>query len=679
MASASQWEVVGKPKKGKNSPSSKSQKKQSQSGSKMITIEPNPPVKEDKTIYTAFLEKEEKEQLKAAKGNAASARSTNGSVSLANKKPSAPKKKKEQDGKKPEKVSISTAISQIDHLELENILNQSQIKFPDNPDVWLKDLASFLNLKLENLKETDDFYKGKPQGFPLALLPQGSQKVLKSVVEKFSNQMLDNLFYHCIQQMLMGSSKDQCTLGYKIFLQLLAYHKPDITMSKMHQYLELLKTHQNRPALCISILWAVGQCGTKNFKCGMKVWLELMLPMLEVRQVAHYPVEYLEQLVRSHKKSTSSDGVVTLREYFQVLDIVFCPGFNLSNDLRKRLNDLYPCLKEFAYGHNPSQTLRTFFASYLARYSVNANPAIKKELLTCLVKCLTTDKQSFSVWCQLYTKHLVASGCLLEHICNEWSDLASLFDKKLLHETLRSFSVTNEEMETQGRGHREGLAHCQAATKDLVGRLTRASFPWGLLIFFLISVVASIVMYDILSSPNLRKSKSMSFLEHYGILALLEQAWGRMSTFLALSTSWLRTNCPLYFAYVRDIVGPFLVLVWTSLKDFVVTSEEVTRPHRAWMLEKAVGCYHWVYDLSPETWVWCHDTAILAWEATLDSSLWLWKHVVHLAMKAEHWLTEHVLTGTMSSDSLKATAEWTVRQVQNYTSQAWANIVTMVK
>ena len=50
----------------------------------------------------------------------------------------------------------------------------------------------------------------------------------------------------------------------------------------------------------------------------------------------------------------------------------------------------------------------------------------------------------------------------------------------------------------------------------------------------------------------------------------------------------------MYFAYIRDVVGPFLVLVWTSLKDFVVTSEEVTRPHRAWVVEKAVECYHWV-------------------------------------------------------------------------------------
>lgn len=53
---------------------------------------------------------------------------------------------------------------QIDHRELENTLSQSQLRFPDNQDVWLKDLASYLNFKLEKVKDVDNTFKGKPQG-----------------------------------------------------------------------------------------------------------------------------------------------------------------------------------------------------------------------------------------------------------------------------------------------------------------------------------------------------------------------------------------------------------------------------------------------------------------------------------------------------------------------------------
>lgn len=41
----------------------------------------------------------------------------------------------------------------------------TQTRFPDSIDVWLKDLASFLNLKLEDVQETTDpLFTGKPKG-----------------------------------------------------------------------------------------------------------------------------------------------------------------------------------------------------------------------------------------------------------------------------------------------------------------------------------------------------------------------------------------------------------------------------------------------------------------------------------------------------------------------------------
>uniref|UniRef100_A0A2C9KWJ8 Transmembrane protein 214 n=2 Tax=Biomphalaria glabrata TaxID=6526 RepID=A0A2C9KWJ8_BIOGL len=678
MASATQWEVVGKSKVKKTKSNlqtvSKSQKKQFLE--KMPRIESLAPVKEDKTIYSAFLEKEQQaEKNKDAKA-----------VNGPNKKPVIQKKKKpEQDSKKMDKiVSVDAAISQIDPQELESTLSLSKDRFPENQDVWLKDLASFLNLKFENVKESESSLnlKGKPQGYPLEYLPTNSQKVLKAVVKKFSNQTLDSLFDYCIQMMLTESTKDRPTMGYRIFLQVLAHHKPEIVLGKLHQYLELLKTHQNRPSHCVSILWAVGQCGVKNFSYGMNVWLDLMLPALEIRQVAYYPIEYLEYLLGTQKQPSSATCVVALRDYFKVLDIVFNPGFNLANDLKKRLLALYPSIKELAFGETPAQTLRTFFPSYLARFNPSLNPALKLELLECMVKCLTTDKQSFSVWCQLYLKHLTASGFLLEYINHEWSRLSSLFDKKLLRETQRAFSVTNDEIEAQGKGDK-GFPLCQAATKELAMKINHSSFPWFFLIFLLISLVGSIVAYDIWSSPSIYASRTMRFLEHYGILMVLEQAWSRINTFVSILTEWLKLNCPVYYAYICETVGPFVLYIWASIKDFLITSEVVTRPHRIWMGEKALHLYQWVYDLSPETWTWCYQMSLVAWEMLKNYTLWLWKHSTHLFLDVYHWVEHHLLMGSLSKDSLQATANWSLHQVQTYMEMFWswcnANILTLVK
>ena len=38
------------------------------------------------------------------------------------------------------------------------------------------------------------------------------------------------------------------------------------------------------------------------------------------------------------------------------------------------------------------------------------------QLLTCLVVCLNSDQHCYSIWRQLYTKHLPQSAVLLDHI-----------------------------------------------------------------------------------------------------------------------------------------------------------------------------------------------------------------------------------------------------------------------
>jgi hypothetical protein len=41
----------------------------------------------------------------------------------------------------------------------------TQTRFPDNIDVWFKELASFLNVKLEDAPETTDpVFSGKAKG-----------------------------------------------------------------------------------------------------------------------------------------------------------------------------------------------------------------------------------------------------------------------------------------------------------------------------------------------------------------------------------------------------------------------------------------------------------------------------------------------------------------------------------
>ena len=58
----------------------------------------------------------------------------------------------------------SLPLLQIDVHELETMLAKDRATFPENPSVWLKDLASMLNVRLENVSEPDPVFEGKPRG-----------------------------------------------------------------------------------------------------------------------------------------------------------------------------------------------------------------------------------------------------------------------------------------------------------------------------------------------------------------------------------------------------------------------------------------------------------------------------------------------------------------------------------
>jgi len=55
-------------------------------------------------------------------------------------------------------------MCQIDAKELEGWLSTTRLRFPDSPEVWLKDLVSLVNMRLDKVPEADPACVGKPLG-----------------------------------------------------------------------------------------------------------------------------------------------------------------------------------------------------------------------------------------------------------------------------------------------------------------------------------------------------------------------------------------------------------------------------------------------------------------------------------------------------------------------------------
>ncbi|CAF95461.1 unnamed protein product, partial [Tetraodon nigroviridis] len=85
--------------------------------------------------------------------------------------------------------------------------------------------------------------------------------------------------------------------GYRVCIQAILQDKPKIATQNLPMYLELLRSVQNRPVKCLTIMWALGQAGFCDLSQGLRVWLGIMLPVLGVKALSAYAIAYLERLL----------------------------------------------------------------------------------------------------------------------------------------------------------------------------------------------------------------------------------------------------------------------------------------------------------------------------------------------------------------------------------------------
>ncbi|XP_013789846.1 transmembrane protein 214-like [Limulus polyphemus] len=545
-----------------------------------------------------------------------------------------------------------------------SLLETVQTNFPNTPSVWLKDLASYINEKM-NVDISDPVFTGKPFTYPLSLLPGDIRKILNETLNRCTPETLQLFTDFCLHTMVQDITKGHPTCGYRLFLQCVAHEKPEIILKNLNKCSDFRKSYQNRQPVCLSVLWAAGQAGAKDLKAGLKVWLELMLPMVGMRAYSKFTIDYLDNLLNMHPKVKCASDVLGVREFFSVFDFLFT-STGLHDNLHKKLQSLYPKLKALSYGTSPESNYRSFFPSYLRRLQNSCSPALTKELLSSLETCLIQDTICYSVWRQLYTKHLVQSSILMKHLVDEWDKLPSSFPRSLLKETLSTFRVTNEELSSQGKTNQEGFTACVSNCNELFAKMTARSFPWRRLLMFFMFVVSAALAYDIHVHGSFQKSQTGKFLKDIGVLAVCQQAWGRITVYSNKAYRWAENHVPVYYRKVSTFFGYYLEIFWTNFFALCMYVWNSTQGLRDWINVKIPPLLEWLNSKLPKFTEKVVAVALDSWLVIQKYLVWLGSHLVYYLTIIGSWLQENVFTGNLSVENLQKYAVDTGATVQKY-------------
>ncbi|XP_022055539.2 transmembrane protein 214 [Acanthochromis polyacanthus] len=595
--SAGKWEVVKKGKKNNSSGGGKdTTDKKTGSGGRKALGESNqpsrPPLKMSETLFDGFEKmgkKQNKEQVPP---------------------PADPQNKKASSTKPSKKSHSSNTVTPATHKTLEEAfkaldvgdlkqqLARSQTLFPENPSVWVKDLAGYLNLNL-TAPENEPTLSSYAHDYPYCLTGKELRGVIKGLIGRCSN-ILPDFFDHCVYTMLreLDRQSGEPLHGYRVCIQAILQDKPRIATQNLPEYLELLRSVQNRPVKCLTIMWALGQAGFYDLSQGLRVWLGIMLPVLGVKSLSSYAIAYLERLLLLHANLTKGFGIMGPKEFFPLLDFAFMPKNALSSSLQEQLRRLYPRLKALAFGAKPESTLHTYLPSFLSRATPHCPDDMKRELLSSMTECLCVDVQSLGVWRQLYTKHLPQSSLLLNHLLKSWNVLPPKL-RKNLEETIQSFRVTNEEMRDTVESN--DLQECNHLCQNLQVKMRGHGFPWSKLLMVLLVFVAGFIAHDIRSHHSVADSTTARYLHSSGIIAVSQQAWSKITVYSKQGFSWLETSTPYYYSECVRVLGPLMEQGLEKAKAAAIFIAENATQFGLWVKETTPLVIEWVNTNTPDS------------------------------------------------------------------------------
>lgn len=544
--SSGQWEVVGKNKKSQNGKlkSKEDEKKALKNGPKLEDVVPHSQIK---SLYAGMDVDGEKKSAKEKKNS--------------DKKGKKQEKKVEPPKPKIPKT-IEGALEAIDVTELASIITSNKVRFSNAPLVWLKEVANFLNSKIP-IEVEDPTFTIYPATYPLSETPDELKRTLASVLQDAGKANVQLFFDGTLTALANDLSRGLHANGHRLLLQMLAQDNPEFCIASLQKYGSLRNSYQNRPPIGMSLLWAFGQGGLKDFTVGLKVWQEIFLPVLELKNYTKYVIGYLSKIIDHHSEMNTIN--VNQDQFFSMIDLINTKKNGLSKefsgDLIKQLSK-YKDIYFKKSGNKLQVTFNQLMKKLPNQYlSGSALDPYNKVIIESLVDCLSKDDSCNATWRQLFHRCSKQSASLLDFIDSNWLEVSKKLKLKSLKATVLQYKEVSGEA-LKGKKKDEVLVKTTKICQDILDRMTSTRRnPWLWASFVLLVSIAGLVAYDVSrAGGNFPKSTTGKLFKDLGILEHSQQAWQKTLSTSARGYLWLETNAPVYYAQTVEICRPYTQL-----------------------------------------------------------------------------------------------------------------------
>lgn len=272
-------------------------------------------------------------------------------------------------------LELALAQPKLD-TELQNLLEATKIQFENNDVIMLKTALTFLNEKLILEKAEDLLFFDKPLAYPDNILPANLKSTLKELIQRCSDGNLQYFFHNLLQSLCEELNKSRSFIGHLILLQQIANNSPTVSISNLASTAILKNSYLNQPSICLSLFWALGTSGALDTTVGLKIWMEIIGTVTNVKSYTKFAFEYLHKILSVSERTPKLD--ISIEEYKSLVNVL------LSSEPKTKLKDL--------------QKIKTDCVKMLTEKFIKSVDAVKVESLFLLL--LKFSRQSTDIFSQ---------------------------------------------------------------------------------------------------------------------------------------------------------------------------------------------------------------------------------------------------------------------------------------
>ncbi|KAH8298276.1 hypothetical protein KR018_012465 [Drosophila ironensis] len=468
------------------------------------------------------------------------------------------------------KKSTSASVTKPKTLELalRNItaddfsaqLEQVKLSCPASELRWLSHIALYFNEALAY--ECDPIFSGRSIQYPSNLASPALKRSIVAFLASVGETNLEYFYHSLLDSMAVALNINQTVVAYKLLLQLIGQNWPSICSKNLAKTALLRNSYQNRSNICLSILWAVGQGGYQSLNEGVRVWQNLMLPNLELRQYSKFVVEYMERVLKEAATRKENDPLLlNQQEFFTTYNALNATYINLPKEQQQSLKRSAMGLLQ-NYIDSPVKHANIFLTLFR---DISASSKQNNEIEGCIRCLLSSGKDDcLKVWRMNYKKQTAPSLLLLKAIDDNWtSSTKELAASPAFHSFLKDLNDLNEELQGSKRKEnnlddlqtvlvsvQEKSSAQQKKNKQSAAAQKKkcGCCKWTLGSLFVIALIAGALYYDTEANGKgvFEKSATGKLLKNAGVLPHVEKTWYTVMGAGARGYKWAEVNVPPY-------------------------------------------------------------------------------------------------------------------------------------